>query len=272
VATSTVDNKSTSVDSLSPETKPVGNIQKHKVQPIIEVSALNFSIKNNAILKNLNFSVAAGEVYALLGGNGAGKSTTLKTLLGFNKPTKGSVKVAGKEVTKALDFVRGKTAYLPESATLYPHLTARENVEYFLSLASIKKSRDDINTAFNRVALQPDAWDRYMQTYSKGMRQKTAIALAILRQAPIFLLDEPTSGLDPVAIDEFNQLVRELALTGATILMVTHDVYGACQVANRIGLLKNGELVGEFNAPENGRINTEQVHAAFGDYKSRGNE
>lgn len=102
-----------------------------------------------------------------------------------------------------------------------------------------------------------------MQTYSKGMRQKTAIALALLRQAPIFLLDEPTSGLDPVAIDEFNHLLRELANSGATIFMVTHDVYGACQVADRIGLLRNGELVGEFSAPQDGHINTEDVHAAF---------
>jgi ABC-2 type transport system ATP-binding protein len=187
----------------------------------------------------------------------------LKTFLGFNIPSSGNALVEGKKVSKALDFVRGKTAYLPESATLYPHLTARENVEYFLSLADIKKSQDEINLAFKRVALQEDARDRLMQTYSKGMRQKTAIALALLREAPIFLLDEPTSGLDPVAIDEFNQLVRELAAGGATILMVTHDVYGACQVADRIGLLRDGKLVGEFDAPENGRIDTEQVHAAF---------
>ncbi|MEP1384853.1 MAG: ATP-binding cassette domain-containing protein [Paraglaciecola sp.] len=230
---------------------------------LIKADSLCVSIKNKSILKNLNFHVDTGEIYALLGGNGAGKSTTLKTLLGFNAPSSGSVTIEGKEVTQALNFVRGKTAYLPESATLYSHLTARENVNYFLSLADIKKTDDEVNQAFDRVALQADARDRHMQTYSKGMRQKTAIALAILREAPIFLLDEPTSGLDPVAIDEFNQLVRELASTGATILMVTHDVYGACQVANRIGLLRDGELVGEFAAAENSRIDTEQVHAAF---------
>jgi len=231
--------------------------------PIIEASSLCVSIDNNIILKNLNFHLNAGEVYALLGGNGAGKSTTLKTFLGFNKPATGHAKIGGLEVSQALKAVRKKTAYLPESAILYPHLTARENVQYFLSLAHISKSDNEIDQAFKRVALQSDAWERPMQSYSKGMRQKTAIALAILREAPIFLLDEPTSGLDPVAIDEFNQLVRELASTGATILMVTHDVYGACQVADRIGLLRKGELVGEFEAPENGRIDTEEVHAAF---------
>ncbi len=231
--------------------------------PVIKAAVLCVAINNNSILKNLNFHVNKGEIYALLGGNGAGKSTTLKTFLGFNSPASGSARIDGKEVLRALDEVRGKTAYLPESATLYPHLTARENIRYFLSLANIKKSNDDINQAFQRVALQENSWEREMQTYSKGMRQKTAIALALLREAPIFLLDEPTSGLDPVAIDEFNLLVRELASSGATILMVTHDVYGACQVADRIGLLRNGELVGEFEASVQGRIDTEEVHAAF---------
>jgi ABC-2 type transport system ATP-binding protein len=234
-----------------------------KKKAAIEANDLCVNIKNSAILKNLNFNVKRGEVYALLGGNGAGKSTTLKTFLGFNSPSSGQAIINGQDVISALDHIRSQTAYLPESATLYQHLTARENLKYFLSLANIQKSDDEINQALTRVALQSKAWDRHMQTYSKGMRQKTAIALALLREAPIFLLDEPTSGLDPVAIDEFNQLISELASNGSTILMVTHDVYGACQVANRIGLLRDGELVGEFDSPENGRINTEQVHAAF---------
>ncbi|WP_371194384.1 ABC transporter ATP-binding protein [Glaciecola sp. SC05] len=230
---------------------------------ILEAKSLNVNINHSSILKSLSFHVAEGEIYALLGGNGAGKSTTLKTFLGFNTATSGAIFIDGLEVASSLTQVRRRTAYLPENATLYPHLSARENVEYFLSLAEIRKSHADIDQAFERVALQSDAWDRQLQTFSKGMRQKTAIALALLREAPIFLLDEPTSGLDPVAIDEFNKLVKELASSGATILMVTHDVYGACQVANRIGLLRNGELVGEFEAAKNERIDTELVHAAF---------
>jgi ABC-2 type transport system ATP-binding protein len=229
----------------------------------IEANALCIDIKNSKIIKNLTFQVKAGEIYALLGGNGAGKSTTLKTLLGFNTPSSGKAMIEGREVASAINLVRTKTAYLPESAALYSHLTARENIQYFLSLAGIKKSNDEINQALIKVFLQNDAWERQLHTYSKGMRQKAAIALALLREAPIFLLDEPTSGLDPVAIDEFNQLVKELASSGATILMVTHDVYGACQVANRIGLLRKGELVGEFEATVNQRIDTEEVHAAF---------
>lgn len=240
------------------------SVTNQKEQEIlIQSTSLCVEIKNQEVLKNLNFTVYKGEIYALLGGNGAGKSTTLKTLLGFNQPASGEVMVSGQDVTKNIKLVRNKTAYLPENASLYPHLTALENIQYFLSLADIEKSKTDIDQAFDKVALQSDARNRQLQTYSKGMRQKTAIALALLREAPIFLLDEPTSGLDPVAIDEFNRLLTELANNGATILMVTHDVYGACQVAKRIGLLKQGELVGEFEAPDNGRIDTEQVHAAF---------
>jgi ABC-2 type transport system ATP-binding protein len=237
-------------------------------QTVLNAQSLTLKINQQTILNKLTFSVQKGEIYALLGGNGAGKSSTLKTFLGFNKPTDGKVEVLGQSLDDALALLRSKMAYLPESATLYPHLSARENIHYFLSLASIKKSDAEVNDAFKRVALQESAWERHMQTYSKGMRQKTAIALALLRQAPIFLLDEPTSGLDPIAIDEFNLLVRELANSGASILMVTHDVYGACQVADRIGLLRSGELVGEFSAPTNGRIDTEQVHTAFAQKES----
>lgn len=215
------------------------------------------------ILKGISLSVNSGEVYALLGGNGAGKSTTLLSFLGFLSPSSGHIKVNGLEVQSNLEEVRKTITYLPESASLYEHLNARENIQYFLQLAETPASSDDIESALDRVSLAVDARGRKLRDFSKGMRQKVAIALAILRDTEILLLDEPTSGLDPRAIDEFHSLIRSLADSGKAILMVTHDVYGACQIADKVGLLNAGELVGEFTAPETGGIDTEVVHRAF---------
>lgn len=229
----------------------------------LEAEALTVTRSGQTVLKDVSFSVAAGEVYALLGGNGAGKSTTLLTFLGFLDPDKGTAKVQGSDVTADTQAARLAAAYLPEAATLYEHLSAHENLCYFLSLAKVKAGRTEIDAALDRVSLQPEARENRLATCSKGMRQKVAIALALLRDTPILLLDEPTSGLDPIAIDEFNALVRSLADEGRTVLMVTHDVYGACQVADRIGLLREGGLVGAFDRPENGLIDPSAVHAAF---------
>jgi ABC-2 type transport system ATP-binding protein len=214
-------------------------------------------------LDGVSFGVSAGEVFGLLGGNGAGKSTTLATFLGFLAPAAGAVRVNGRAVGEDLAAARRAIAYLPEAASLYEHLDARENLRYFLQLAGSPLEAAAIETALDRVALPPDARGRRLAGYSKGMRQKVSIALALLRDSEILLLDEPTSGLDPTAIDEFHALVRGLADAGKAILMVTHDVYGACQVADRIALLREGRLVDQFEAPAGGRIDTEAVHRAF---------
>ena len=215
------------------------------------------------VLAGVSFAVARGEVYGLLGGNGAGKSTTLATFLGFVPAASGRVLVDGQDVGTDLVAARRAMAYLPEAASLYEHLDARENLRYFLQLADVRCSEADIDAALDRVSLVADARSLKLRGYSKGMRQKVAIALAVLRNTGILLLDEPTSGLDPTAIDEFHDLVRGLADAGKAILMVTHDVYGACQVADRIGLLRAGHLVDQFEAPTGARIDTETVHRAF---------
>jgi len=199
----------------------------------------------------------------VLGGNGAGKSTTLSTFLGFVPAASGRVLVNGLDVGADVAAARRAMAYLPEAAALYEHLDARENLHYFLQLAGVQSTTADIDAALDRVSLADAARSLKLRVYSKGMRQNVAIALAILRDTDILLLDEPTSGLDPTAIDEFHDLVRGLADAGKSILMVTHDVYGGCQVADRIGLLRGGHLVDQFEAPAGGRIDTETVHRAF---------
>jgi ABC-2 type transport system ATP-binding protein len=231
--------------------------------PALEARSLSLVRDGTTVLNDVSFAVAPGEVYALLGGNGAGKSTTLLTFLGFLSPSGGEVLVAGRPVTQDVEAARGAIAYLPEAAALYGHLDAYENLGYFLDLAGRRVDRAAMDAALDQVALPVEARGRRMQSYSKGMRQKTAIALALLRDTPILLLDEPTSGLDPVAIDEFHAMVKALAAAGRTVLMVTHDVYGACQVADRVGLLRGGRLVGSFEAAQGGRIDTETVHVAF---------
>lgn len=229
----------------------------------LEAKGLTVARDGAEVLHGIDFQIAPGEIFALLGGNGAGKSTTLLTFLGFLSASAGEALVNGVNVQSDIASVRAQIAYLPEAAAMYGHLSAYENLDYFLNLAGMNASRADIDSALDRVALAGEARGRRLQSYSKGMRQKTAIALALLREAPILLLDEPTSGLDPVAIDEFHALIEDLAEAGRTVLMVTHDVYGACQVADRVGLLRRGELVGSFAASEGARIDVETVHAAF---------
>jgi len=229
----------------------------------LEARSLSLLRDGKQVLSEVSFALSPGEIFALLGGNGAGKSSTLLTFLGFLRPSGGQALVNGRSVDADVAAARAAIAYLPESATLYPHLTARENLDYFLDLAGRRADAETLEAALDRVALAEEARGRRLESYSKGMRQKTAIALALLREAPILLLDEPTSGLDPVAIDEFHAMVKALASAGRTVLMVTHDVYGACQVADRVGLLRSGRLVGSFAAEPGGRIDTETVHAAF---------
>ncbi|MEM7079912.1 MAG: ABC transporter ATP-binding protein [Pseudomonadota bacterium] len=222
-----------------------------------------------SVLRDVDFSVARGEVFALLGGNGAGKSTTLLTLLGFVDIASGEALVNGLRVQDHVMQIREQVAYLPESTNLYKHLSARENLDYLLSVAGLKRTADEIDAHLDTVSLASDAWDRPLSNYSKGMRQKVAIALAMLRRTSVLLLDEPTSGLDPVAIDEFNAIVSSLAANGTTVLMVTHDVYGACQVAGRVGLLQHGRMVGLFEADEDAQISAQAVHRMFAEHTSR---
>ena len=215
----------------------------------VAISDAHYSYGDKRVLSGLDLRVMPGQIYALLGGNGAGKSTTLAALLGFIAPSQGSIRVCGIDPVEDPARARSMLAYVPESVALYDHLSARENVDYFLALANADRANASvIDPALSAVGLPPSAWDKRVGGFSKGMRQKVAIALALARHVPVLLLDEPTSGLDPQATLEFNRLLDTARERGVAVLMVTHDLLSAADVADRIGFLAGGRIVEEQTA------------------------
>lgn len=229
----------------------------------ILLSDVRLSYGSHNILCGLSLHVDAGEIYALLGGNGAGKSTTMSALLGFARPDSGTVMVAGHDPAAEPDKARGQIAYVPENVALYEHLTARENAAYLLALAGRRLASDAVDGAFEATGLQTDAWEKRLGGFSKGMRQKVAIAIALLREVPVLLLDEPSSGLDPRATADFNRLVHDVARRGAAVLMVTHDLLSAADIADRIGFLESGRIVDEASAQGEERFDVRDLHRKF---------
>jgi len=201
-------------------------------------------------LNNLNLKLNKGEIFALLGQNGAGKSTTINIFLGFVKLTEGVAKINGISVVDHPEETKKYIAYIPETVLLYPNLTGVENLKFFSSLAGFDYDNEALTNFLSKAGLQSDAHHNRLGGYSKGMRQKVGIAIAIAKKAKVLLLDEPTSGLDPKASNEFSEILKELASEGTTIFMATHDIFRAKEVADRIGIMKRGNLISEINADE----------------------
>ena len=232
--------------------------------PAIAIDGLHHSYGANPVLRGLDLTVQRGEIYALLGGNGAGKSTTLSALLGFLRPGSGSVRVCGTDPVADARAARSQMAYVPENVSLYEHLTARENIGYFLALAKAERGDDAIEAALSAVGLTQVAWDKRLSGFSKGMRQKVAIALALARDVPVLLLDEPTSGLDPRAVLEFNRLLDAAREREVAVLMVTHDLVSAVDIADRIGFLSEGKIEEEQTASTAGpRFDLNALHDRY---------
>lgn len=194
-------------------------------------------------LKSLNLEIQEGEIFALLGQNGAGKSTTINILLGLIQSTSGDAFINNISVKKEPQKIKKHLAYIPETVLLYPNLTGIENLDFFSKIAGFTYSKKELSELLQRTGLQEAAHDKLLGGYSKGMRQKVGIAIALAKDAKVLLLDEPTSGLDPIATAEFTEIIRELGEEGRTILMATHDIFNAASVATNIGIMRQGELV-----------------------------
>jgi ABC-2 type transport system ATP-binding protein len=202
-------------------------------------------------LDHLNLEVRAGEVYCLLGANGAGKTTTINLFLNFIPPTTGTCYINGIDVTKDPLEAKKYVAFVSENVMLYGNFTARQNLDFFAKLGGkTALSKDAYYQVMRRVSLQEKAFEQRVKTFSKGMRQKLGISIAIIKDAPAILLDEPTSGLDPKAAEEFLEILQELKSEGKAIFMSTHDIFRAKEIGDRVGIMKEGRLVLERTREE----------------------
>ncbi len=212
--------------------------------PLLHVDAAVKRFGANTAVAGVSLELAAGEVVCLLGPNGAGKTTTLKMILGLETPSSGRVQVAGIDVAARSGDARRRMAYIPEQVALHEAFSGIENLRYFAALVGGSSHADDhLEACLERAGLQRDAWRRRLAGYSKGMRQKVGVAIALAKKAELLVLDEPTSGLDPKSASEFTSLIRNLAQGGAGVIMATHDLFRAKDMATRILILKDGRIV-----------------------------
>lgn len=213
------------------------------------IQAINLSKTYNGIpaLNDVSFEVKRGEIFCLLGQNGAGKTTTINLFLGFIEASGGKALINHVEVQPNLSETNKMIAYIPEVVQLYSNLTGIENLDFFSRLAGFRYKEDQLNAYLTRAGLQQEAHTRKLSTYSKGMRQKVGIAIALSKNADAIFMDEPTSGLDPKAAAEFTAVCRELSAEGKSIFMATHDIFNAVNIGSRIGIMKAGLLVHELS-------------------------
>jgi ABC-2 type transport system ATP-binding protein len=214
--------------------------------PAIETEDLTKRFDETAVVSNVDLTVPSGSVYGFLGPNGAGKTTTMRMLTTLVRPTSGTARVAGHDIGNR-DEVVPEIGFLPEEPPLYDELTAREQLRYVTGLRDIEGD-DRIEALLERLDLAEDANER-VGTYSKGMKQKTALIQAVVHEPSVVFLDEPTSGLDPRAARTVYDLIGELTDDGTTVFLSTHILPVVERLADMVGVLYEGSLVAE-DSPE----------------------
>jgi len=195
-------------------------------------------------LDSLNLEIKPGEIFFLLGANGAGKTTSINLFLNFIEPTSGKVIIDDIDVMEQPLETKKHIAFVSENVMLYGNFTARQNLDFFARLGgNTNLSKNDYYHVMRQVGLQEEAFERKLKTFSKGMRQKVGLAIAIIKDASNIVMDEPTSGLDPKSAAELMQILIDLRKQGKSILMCTHDLFRAKTIADRVGIMKEGRLV-----------------------------
>lgn len=215
------------------------------MEEIIRIENLTHCFKDRTALKDLSYTVKPGEIFALLGPNGAGKTTTIRLLNGLYQPTSGSLRVLGLDPLKDGNRLRRQTGVLTETNALYERLSARQNLQFFgtlygMSAAALQDRIAELLKFFNLE----DRANEKVGAYSKGMKQRLALARALLNHPRILFLDEPTSSLDPESAQQVHELIQSVCeRDGQTVFLCTHHLEEAERLADRVAILHAGALL-----------------------------
>lgn len=212
------------------------------MESVIKTTALTKQYHGKTVVNQLDLSVPKGSIYGFLGPNGAGKSTTMKMLLGLVKPTNGRMTILGQNVTPSNRLsILANTGSLIESPAYYGHLSGKENLQIICTLKNVPEKEIDHVLKTVRMDAQKD---KKVRQYSLGMKQRLALAAALIGQPKLLLLDEPTNGLDPAGISEMRELICSLPKEfGITVLVSSHLLAEIDQMATDVGIINNGQLI-----------------------------
>jgi ABC-2 type transport system ATP-binding protein len=213
-------------------------------EPLINVENLTKRYGEKVAVKEVSFGVNGGEVFGFLGPNGAGKTTTIKIIVGLLKPSLGGVKVAGYDIVTQPLQAKASSGYVPDTPNLYAKLTGRELLSFVGELYNMERNQvgrriDELLRMFDLSEAGEDTID----SYSHGMKQKTALAAALMHDPKVLVLDEPTVGLDPKSARLIKDILRQMAERGAAIFLSTHILEIAERMCDRIGIINQGELI-----------------------------
>lgn len=221
---------------------------EHKEEYIVETYNLSKVYNEKLVINSCNMNVKKGRIYCLVGQNGAGKTTLFKILLGLTLATQGTATVLGMDCKKDSLEILARTGNLIETPVFFEHLSARKNLKIHLEYMECKDA-DKIESILEKVGLK-DSADQHVYTFSLGMRQRLAIARALVHEPSLLILDEPVNGMDPVGIRDMRELFRKLSEQGVTILMSSHFLSEVELVADDIGFLVNGTIVCEVQSQD----------------------
>lgn len=221
-------------------------------RPLLEAAELTKRYDDGVLaVDHVSFAVQPGQIFAMLGGNGAGKTTTINLFLNFLEPTAGEARINGVVTHQDPLTAKRHVAFVSENVMLYPNFTAVQNLDFFARLGGRNDyHQSDYRDVLLRVGLSEEVHHKRLKGFSKGMRQKCGIAIAMLKDAPAILLDEPTAGLDPQAGHDFISLLGSLRDEGKAILMSTHDIFRAREIADTVAIMDRGRIIMQRQAAD----------------------